>query len=84
MYLGSFFLNWSEDQRMKELLQQTEQREKQRQDRLQQVLVQSMNNAVASNMERLVRQEMASTILPSTYSPALVISCLFFCTLNTL
>ncbi|XP_022340302.2 enhancer of mRNA-decapping protein 4-like isoform X1 [Crassostrea virginica] len=54
-----------ENQRVRELLQQTEQREKQRQDRLQQVLVQSMNNAVASNMERVVRQEMASTILPN-------------------
>jgi hypothetical protein len=52
---------------MRELLQQTEQRDKQRQDRLQQVLIQTMNNAVTSNLEKQVRQEMSSTVLPSKY-----------------
>lgn len=34
---------------------------------MQQILIQTMNNAVASNMEKQVRQEMANTILPSMY-----------------
>lgn len=54
-----------ENQRVRELIQQSEQRDKQRQDRMQQILIQTMNNAVASNMEKQVRQEMANTILPS-------------------
>ncbi|XP_062607196.1 enhancer of mRNA-decapping protein 4-like, partial [Saccostrea cucullata] len=54
-----------ENQRVRDLLQQTEQRDKQRQDRLQQTLIQAMNNAVASNMEKQVRQEMNNTILPN-------------------
>lgn len=64
LFIG-LFLSEILDQRVRELIQQSEQRDKQRQDRLQQILIQTMNNAVASNMEKQVRQEMANTILPS-------------------
>ena len=49
-------------------MQQSETREKQRLERLQQALVQTLQTSVATNVEAQVNREMRNTLLPGKYA----------------
>lgn len=53
-----------QDQRINQIMQQSENREKQRHDRLQQVLIQTLQTSIASNVQAQVTNEMRSSVLP--------------------
>ncbi|OWF47144.1 enhancer of mRNA-decapping protein 4-like [Mizuhopecten yessoensis] len=54
-----------ENQRIQDLLQQTERRDQHRQDKLQQAITQTVNQAVQLNLEKQVKMEMRNTLVPN-------------------
>ncbi|XP_060069080.1 enhancer of mRNA-decapping protein 4-like [Ylistrum balloti] len=54
-----------ENQRIQDLLQQTERRDQHRQDKLQQAVTQTVNQAILHNLEKQVKAEMRNTVVPN-------------------
>lgn len=54
-----------ENQRVQDLLQQTERRDQHRQDKLQQAITQTVNQAVHHNLEKQVKAEIRNTVVPN-------------------
>ncbi|XP_033754002.1 enhancer of mRNA-decapping protein 4-like isoform X2 [Pecten maximus] len=54
-----------ENQRIQDLLQQTERRDQHRQDKLQQAITQTVNQAVQHNLEKQVKAEMRNNVVPN-------------------
>ncbi|KAJ8303214.1 hypothetical protein KUTeg_019610 [Tegillarca granosa] len=54
-----------ENQRINELLQQTDSRDRQRQEQLQREVTQRLDQSVARNIEHIVKDEMRQTIAPN-------------------
>lgn len=52
---------------MNQLMQQSDTREKQRQERLQHNLIQTIQTSISTNVEAQVRGEMRNTVLPGLY-----------------